>query len=146
MIRDEVNRLQMKFKTNDVIELADALGITIVDAKLGDINGFYSVIDGHKFISVNDELSEHKRLFIIAHEIGHSVLHGDRNFLFDKKHTFKLNCRIEREANEFAINLIFSDYDFKEFYINKGYTISQIANYFEIDENIIEYKKKCLTV
>ncbi|MFQ9071717.1 MAG: ImmA/IrrE family metallo-endopeptidase [Faecalibacillus faecis] len=46
--------------------------------------------------------------FLIAHELGHYVLHFDKDIIFNfLRRVYK--TRLEREANEFAIRLMFEE-------------------------------------
>jgi Zn-dependent peptidase ImmA (M78 family) len=67
-------------------------------------------------IIINCDLDEWLKRYVCAHELGHAVLHPDINTGFLKKHTLFPIGRFEREANEFAINLLlygknWEDYD-----------------------------------
>lgn len=64
------------------------------------------------FIQENIESEEYKQ-FLIAHEIGHYVLHFDKNVSFSfMRHIYK--TKLEREANDFAVKLLLSDINIKE--------------------------------
>ena len=46
---------------------------------------------------------------VIAHELGHALLHRKENCAFLQNHTLLLTSGIEREANQFAAELLISD-------------------------------------
>ena len=77
------------------------------------------IVDGNGYIFVRPNLDERYENFLIAHELGHYILHYDKNINFNfLKRIYK--TRLEKEANEFAIRLLtyginLNDYDNLEF-------------------------------
>src|SRR5690606_3868689 len=65
-------------------------------------------------IHINSELDEPMQRFVCAHELGHVVLHPSINTPFMKAHTLFSVDRIEREANEFAVELLMPAEDVRE--------------------------------
>ena len=61
------------------------------------------------FIHLNCELKSNWQRFVCAHELGHSILHPKANTPFLKANTLFSVDRIEREANELAIELLIPD-------------------------------------
>lgn len=47
--------------------------------------------------------------FVCAHELGHIILHPHVNTPFMKAHTLFSVDRLEKEANEFAVELLMPD-------------------------------------
>ena len=103
----------------DVIEVAKKLGFVVGNAGLSeDVDGFIIVdenkgnilgIDTNKLIGVNASKELAWKRFIIAHEIGHYVLHYDKekdNGMYAHREHKKGKNEIENEADFFAANLL----------------------------------------
>lgn len=103
---DKVHGLVKKHGTNDPFQLARALKILVLFYELGQTYGYYHSYKRVKMIVINCDLDEWLKRYVCAHELGHAVLHPDINTGFLKKHTLFPIGRFEREANEFAINLL----------------------------------------
>lgn len=103
-----IHQLTTKFQTNCPFEIANCLGIQIVHENLANILGYYSRHFRIKIIHINENVNELKQRFICAHELGHAVMHPESNTPFMKKNTLFSTERIEKEANQFAINLLFN--------------------------------------
>lgn len=112
---DKIIKLLKTYNTNDPFKLARSLGIVIIFLDLGDTYGFYRCYKRVKTIVINSELSEWLKRYVCAHELGHALLHADINTAFLKKNTFYSIGRIEREANEFAVNLLLYDKNMKDY-------------------------------
>lgn len=99
------------YGTNDPRRLAESLGIHIVIMPLGNAAGYYKYMKRGKWIFVNEEVLDDKMLFrvVLAHELGHAVLHKEENCTFMVRHTLLLTSRIERETNLFAAHLLITD-------------------------------------
>ncbi|MDA7025018.1 ImmA/IrrE family metallo-endopeptidase [Bacillus sp. CLL-7-23] len=107
----KIKELTKKFKTNDPFKIAKALGIEVVYEDLGNTLGYYSKHFRVKVIHINQNLDENKREFACHHELGHAIFHPDANTPFLKKNTLFSTDRIELEANFFAINMLFINFE-----------------------------------
>lgn len=69
------------------------------------------LIKRKRWIFINDNIPEDSPMFkvIVAHELGHALLHRKENCAFIKNHTLLLTSGIEKEANIFAAQLLISD-------------------------------------
>lgn len=81
-------------------------------------------------------LSTKKRL-VMAHELGHAVLHRKENCYFIRHKTLFLSDRIEREANRFAAELLIPD---SLIYQYEGYSARQIAYAEGLNEELLRLK------
>lgn len=109
MPKQTVEKLVRKYGTRDPIKLAAALGILIEYRHLKGILGYFQFVYRIPVIHVAIGLSEALVLFVIAHELGHRILHPGVNVPFLKEHTFANIGGIEREANTFAVELRIPD-------------------------------------
>ena len=95
----------------DPINIAEYANICIAICPLGEIAGNYKLIKRKRWIFINDNIPMDSPMFkvIIAHELGHALLHRKENCAFIKNKTLLLTSGIEREANAFAAYLLISD-------------------------------------
>lgn len=107
--KQSVLQLLKIYKTNNPFTIASRKGITVLYEQLGDILGYYSTYKRMKFIHLNRDNGESVQRFVIAHELGHVMMHPNLNTPFLRKNTLLSVDRIEREANEFAVELLISD-------------------------------------
>lgn len=102
-----IKNLVRKYDTADPKQLAKALNINV---KLVDtpchINGFWKRILRRKFIFVSDQLDEWQQQAVIAHELGHIILHPQyRHFCLDSR-TYYCTTKHENEADAFSVELM----------------------------------------
>lgn len=100
-----------------VLEIAEKLGLSVGISKFGkfskDVSGFIDFSE--KRIHVNEDDSFNRKLFTIAHEIGHWVMHREYYLKYTDKYEvmarqtgIKQN-KFEQEANAFAAALLVPD-------------------------------------
>ncbi|SEP04049.1 ImmA/IrrE family metallo-endopeptidase [Propionispora vibrioides] len=109
MIKDTVEKLINKYKTNSPFILAHKLKVNIIYENLGETMGYFTNDYRIKFIHINNTLSEDECRFTCAHELGHAILHPNVNTPFLKRYTLYSIDRIERQANAFAVELLMPD-------------------------------------
>ena len=126
-IKDIVDELTARYETTDPIQLCRALGIHLLQAEIQPIKGHYTKSNRIKMITTAYSLSDKEKSIVIAHELGHSILHNDISTTF--YHTFtKLNvARIENEVNVFAMYLTLKNHEYELEYINNMQVISGIT-------------------
>ena len=74
----EVCRLKSKYKTSDPFSICRELGIDVRErADFKTLKGFYCVMNRGRFIVINENLNEHDKRIVCAHELGHDRLHRD---------------------------------------------------------------------
>lgn len=106
-INSKIEALFYEFKTSNVKEIADHLDVSIQyqDFKAKTLDSRLMIVDSKGYIFVRSDLDCAYENFLIAHELGHYVLHYDENISFNfLRRVYK--TRLEREANEFAIRLL----------------------------------------
>lgn len=107
-IKKKVDQLVKKYGTRNPFELTKALGIEVVFEPLGDSYGYFSRFNRTIIIHINELLPYKKQVATCAHEIGHVILHPELNSAFLKANTYYLTNKIEQEANEFMLELLFN--------------------------------------
>lgn len=124
-----VRKTVREHHTSDPFSLAGSLGIDVDQADLGELKGFYIVYKTGRYIVINHHLDETMARLVLAHEIGHDLLHRDiaANGGMGEKTFFDMTAKPEREANIFAAELLITDDDMKEMG-EKGYTIEEAAS------------------
>jgi Zn-dependent peptidase ImmA (M78 family) len=104
------------------------------------IRGFYQFYDGQDIVYIDSQLPNQVKKFVCAHELGHSLMHKDINAVFLDTCTYLKAGRYERQANQFAINLLYPhDSDFDDY---RDLTIQQTARCLNVSEDLVEYRLK----
>ena len=127
--------------SRDPVKIAEYANIRIAIFPLGEIAGNYKLIKRKRWIFINDNIPADSPIFrvVLAHELGHALLHRKENCAFIKNRTLLLTSGIEREANEFAAHLLISD----DMLLNySGYTKSQFCNCTGYPKELIELRLK----
>ncbi|MFX3617939.1 MAG: ImmA/IrrE family metallo-endopeptidase [Sporolactobacillus sp.] len=105
-----IKELIKKCRTNNPREIAEKLNIRIIEFALNkEICGYYRYLRKNNFIVINNSLADTMKLFVIAHELGHAVLHPRVNTYFLRSYTLFPVDKIESEANEFATKLMLAN-------------------------------------
>lgn len=136
-IKENIKKLVRKYYTRNPFELAAALGIRIIFEELGSINGYYNKQLRMKQIHINCNLPEHMQEYTCAHELGHATMHPNANTPFLRNNTLLSVDKLEIEANKFAVELLITDSDLKEY---ENYTIDQIAQIYGYHKKLIELR------
>lgn len=107
-IKKLVNNYIKKFGTSNPFKIADALDIVVQKGKI-DFEGCYMFLKNHRCIFLNENLSGHEMNLVMAHELGHAIMHRKENCYFVRNYTMLLNSKKEIEANQFAMYMLVSD-------------------------------------
>ncbi|EJL43992.1 MULTISPECIES: ImmA/IrrE family metallo-endopeptidase [Brevibacillus] len=135
-----VQRLIKQHGTNDPTTIARKMGILILFEDFKNIWGYFNISKRIPMIHVNRNLDEHLQRFVIAHELGHRILHPKVNVPFLRANTFQSIDRIEREANEFAVELLMPDSLLYE-HQHTGMTIREAAATYGVPTDVAHLKK-----
>lgn len=139
-IKRIIENLKIKFNTTCPYKLANDLDIILIIEDLGKVMGMYKYIKKNKVIFLNSNLKEEERKFVLAHEIGHAILHTKSSCFFST--TTSINkIKKEYEANLFAAELLIDFKDVDSLYL-KGYSIANLASYYKVPIELIEFKFK----
>lgn len=94
-------------RTRDPFQIAEERGYIVIRAPLQDIRGFYHPYKRRMIIYVSEHLAEWEARFVCAHEIGHIMMHKGYNEIFMLTHTRLKITPFEKEADFFALELLF---------------------------------------
>lgn len=139
-IYDFTQKTIRKARTADPYELAEQLGITVKYKSFGDLKGTYFISKRQPFIILNDTLDEVMERVVIAHEIGHHLLH--RHIAvgnFQEFGYFDMTSKPEKEANLFAANFLITDEDVISL-AEEQYTSEQAACILKVPHQLILIK------
>lgn len=137
-IKRVVENLIKKYKTECPYELANYLNIILIIQPLGQPLGMYKYINRNKVIFLNSKLNEYERRYVLAHEIGHAVLHPKVSCFFTN--TKNLNkVKKEYEANLFASEFLIN-FNNMDYLCIQGYSINQLSSYYRVPCELIEFK------
>ncbi|MBB3070434.1 Zn-dependent peptidase ImmA (M78 family) [Paenibacillus baekrokdamisoli] len=115
--------------------IAEQRNIVVLFEPLGYTMGYFNTYKRIPIIHINTELEDSDQLFTCAHELGHALRHREVNTPF-RRHTLQSIDRIEREANEFAVELLVPD----ELLFN-GMTIYEAANVCGVPAEVAHLKR-----
>lgn len=135
-IKNIVTGLIETYHTKNVYELIDALGITIIRKNSSKKARFLRTQLGDEFIFLNNNLDEHEEKYILAHELGHAILHTDLSCEYIY-FSYTSSGKLEFQANYFATELLVGNID-KEFIQNKS--LDELSACFGVPKQMLEYK------
>ena len=138
-IKRLAERLVDRHGTRDPFRIAEELGYTIIYTPLVGVRGFYQYLKRCHIIYLDSELDDATARFVCAHELGHSFLHRGLNRIFMDTRTFIITGRYETEANQFAVDLIYSDDELQP-YLSRSY--ERAAAYMGVSNALAEYRMR----
>ena len=142
-IKGVVNKLVNKYGTRNPFTLADELGIIVQFSDIKSLCGFYTPLKRQRVVLLNSRLQndENEKLLnaVMAHELGHAILHRDSQCYFYSDRTFFLKSKPELEANTFAAELLISNEDIWE---HRSYTTEQLAGITGYEKRLVELRIK----
>lgn len=132
-----VEKLVRKFGTRDPFKIAEELGYIVLYTPLVGVRGFYQHLKRCHIIYLDPELDEVTASFVCAHELGHSLLHRGLNRIFMDTRTFLVSSRYEAEADHFAVDLLYDDYDLQDLL---AFPVSTAATSMGVSEELAAYR------
>lgn len=138
-IKGLVDSIIQNHHSRDPFEIIKGLNIILIFAPLIDVRGFYQYFQRNNIIYIDENLPEHDKIFVCAHELGHMLLHKKANTVFMDTHTCFNTNRYETEADKFAIELLIPD---KVILENWQYTTEQLARLTGYTEELIKLRLK----
>lgn len=140
-IKETVTRLTKACGTNNPFEIAAQKNILVLFEPLGNILGYYTNYKRVPIIHINQNSNEKEQTYTCCHELGHHFIHPKVNTPFLRKNTLFSIDRIEREANEFAVELLLPDSLLNEFR-GTSLTLNDVADIYGIPKELIHLKKR----
>ena len=140
-IKLRVKNLEKKYGTRDPYKLCKRLKINIIYMDLGEIKGIYKKVVTNKFIVINENLDEFCQKVVLAHELGHAVLHHSKEIQALKDYDLfpRYTNQIEIEANTFAAELLIDDtFDNDEYIENPSIDIRILEQLKELKSKNIK--------
>lgn len=139
-IKQLVTDIVKKYNTRDPYELCDYLGIKIMECNLGKrAMGLHQNHNGVSVIHLNENIDNDCKKYVLAHEIGHLLLHKNANLLFMKGKTLFCESKLENQANKFAIEFLLED-DLLNDIAFKGMTFEQVAATLKMPLELFKFK------
>ena len=86
--------------------------------------------------TINDEFD---LKMVLAHELGHAIRHCSMSAFFLHDHKLYNRGKFEREANEFAAELLIDENDLDKFYL-ENCSIDQLACCYKVPTTLNKYK------
>ncbi|MCK9457450.1 MAG: ImmA/IrrE family metallo-endopeptidase [Candidatus Ozemobacteraceae bacterium] len=131
-----------KHKTRNSAKIAENLGIKIYyRSNFTDLLGMYTVVQRQRCIFLNNNLGYEDSQIVIAHEIGHDLIHrrmaqnsGHKEFML-----FDLNSRPEYEANAFAAHILLDEKEIEPL-ITDGVSLEAAAKQLNTNINLLSIK------
>ena len=147
-IRGIVANLRKRYGNIYTDELCDALNVTVLYHGMGKsqdaCKGFYTCQSRIKMAVVNADLPEKYQGVILAHELGHGVLHNDyKVHAFEEFEMFDSRSVCEYEANIFAAELLLPDEEVLEF-LNDDMSFFQAAACLYVPPELLDFKFRVL--
>lgn len=129
-----------KYKSRNPFEIIKGMkNVILVMAPLVEVRGFYQYFKRNYIIYIDENLPEHEKRFVCAHELGHLFLHRKANHIYmDAKTNFNVD-RFEIEANKFAMELLISDDELNEY---RDCNMEQLSRVFGYSEHLIKLRMK----
>lgn len=134
-----VESVVKRYGTRSPHELANLMKIQLHKSELGDIRGYYIKMFRIKQIYLNCNLERREIEYVLAHEIGHAVMHPDSNTPFLRGNTYLSVNKMEIQADKFAIELLVPNSLVLEYC---QYSVEQIARLTGYAEELIELRLK----
>lgn len=138
-IKKKADSLVRKHQTRNPFEIIQGMNVIVVFAPLCGVRGFYQYFQRNNIIYIDENLPEHEKKFVCAHELGHMLLHKKANALFMDSRTHLNTHRYEMEADMFAMDLLIDDDMIAEY---KPYTVDQISHLLGYRKELIELRLK----
>ncbi len=135
-----VKNLVKKYGTRDPFLLASCLNLNVKFLEYSDnTKGYYIKVEKNKFIIINSNLTEDEKRVVLAHEIGHAVMHSSKEIHFLRENTLFPKGRHENEANKFAAELLIDLNSIDKCYIEE-LSLEQLSSFMMVPKELIELK------
>lgn len=140
-IADAVNKLTKKYGTRDPYELCSLLGIKVHHIDMQKkLKGFFYYQSRQKNIVIDSNVNDVLERILIAHELGHAVLHTQIAMMrgFQEMEVLDGGSKEEDEANFFAAELLLEDCEVLS-YLGE-YSFFEAAKKLYVPAALLDYK------
>lgn len=148
-IAESANRLKKKYADTDPARLARDMKILVSYEPMGIYDGcckgFFIIHRRKKHITVNSDLPQILQRVVLAHELGHCVLHASMsaNAAYHEMTLFDDADHTEYEANVFAAELLLSDEEVLSV-LNDDVFFFQAASILCVPSELLDFKFRIL--
>lgn len=131
------DKIVRKYGTRDPFRIAKAMGFLLPTVSLEGVRGLYQYIHRCHIIYVDERLPDEERRWVCAHELGHALQHKGYNRIFMDTRTHMVSSRYEKEADRFAVDLLYADDDLREL---TEQSIDIVANCLNVSYELAAYR------
>lgn len=153
VIQDLQLRLGFSYPEMSILDLAKSAGVQVyeVDLSQAGASGVIQYDDEEQKtnprIYLNSNMSPQRKVFTLAHELGHHFLHKGEKWRLD---TFDYSnddqiTKEESEANYFAASILVPK-KLLLYRMQKGDSIAQLAEYFKVSVPVIENRIRWINI
>ena len=137
-VSELVQKIVKKYKTTNPFAICEQKNIDILyDDLEPDVRGFYQYYKRKSMVHLNCNISEEEQRIVLAHELGHAIMHKGYNCIFLSRHTYMTKDIYEYQANKFAASLLLPDAVPKEY---QDMSTQQLAMLYRVPVEFIEMK------
>ncbi len=136
------HRVVKKTGSRDPARIAQELDIELlVRSDFVQQKGAFCLVLGQSFILISDKLSEDETRLVLAHELGHALLHKEiaQKGVLCEYDLFNMSTSIEYEANVFAAELLIDTQEMKEL-LSTGCDVYRAAKALGVNVNLLLIK------
>ncbi len=138
-IKKTVHKLIKQYGTSDPFRIAEQIGVLVTYTNLYKIQGMFLYWNRQRCIILDENISDDITMrTVMAHELGHAVLHKKGICYYVGGITLNLKDKNEIEANTFAAELLIPDSVIKD---NADMTIEQLSALSGINKKLFEFKR-----
>ncbi len=131
-----IKNFELNERPVNLLRIINKEGLKIINEKEASSAGRLDIENKMIYIQSSDVLE--RKLFTIAHELGHWFLHknlGVLEFDRDPNSLEHNNSDYEREANAFAAELLMPFNEVRTLILKNKYEVKDVANYFSVSYN-----------
>ena len=131
---EQANRIREMYG-NDLDQIADSLGLNVISKKMeGRLTEFYF----RGSIVIGEDLSAKEKRELVAHAIGHHLLHAG-NHLAMQKRIYSFGNYHEKQANAFAACLLIPLSKLSRLMADRA-RIDEMADHFQVREEVVRLR------
>ena len=143
-ICDAVAMVKRKYDESDPFRLCRAMGIKLIFQPMGKdpdaVKGFFLESKRIRTITVNSDLPRAIQKIIVAHELGHAILHRSSGIAaFHEIGLFDSSSKMEKDANLFAAEYLLDDGDVLDI-LNGDVTFFSAAASLCVPMELLDFK------